>query len=114
METHVEHNYRILVVTLPHSLDHAVAGSFRRALQKKITEGWRLVLDWTRLTTIDSFGLDALLVVMEKALKANSGVKLAQVSPNMRIVLEITRAYRFFEIFDTVEEAVADFQRGAE
>lgn len=114
METHLEHNHKILVVDLPQTLDHAAATPLRRTLQKKIVSGWKLVLNWKRLETIDCFGLDALLVITEKALKANSGIKLAQVSPNMRIVLEITRACRFFEIFDTVEAAIADFQQEAE
>ena len=114
MEMHYEHNNKILVVDLPPSLERAVATSFRRELQKKIADGWKLVLDWKQLERIDCFGLDALLIITEKALKANSGINLAQVNPNMRIVLEITRAYRFFGIFDTVEEAIADFQRRTE
>lgn len=114
MEMHLEHKHKILVVDLPQTLDRAAATPLRRTLQKKIISGWKLVLNWKQLTAIDSFGLDALLVITEKALKANSVIKLAQVSPNMRIVLEITRACHFFEIFDTVEAAIADFQQEAE
>ena len=51
--------------------------------------------------------IDALLAAAQKALENNSVIKLAKVSADMRIVLDITRVYRVFEIYATVEEAVA-------
>jgi hypothetical protein len=41
-------------------------------------------------------------------------IKLARVSADMRIVLDITKVYRVFEIYPTVEDAVASCQEGAQ
>ena len=63
-----------------------------------------------KLVNIDNFGLDALLAVAQKAMENNSVIKLARVSPDMQIVLDITKVYRVFDIYPTIEEAVAGFQ----
>ena len=46
----------------------------------------------------------------QKALENNSLIKLARVSADMKIVLDITKVYRVFEIYPTIEEAVASCQ----
>ena len=40
----------------------------------------------------------------------NSVIKLARVSADMQIVLDITKVYRVFDIYQSIEEAVASFQ----
>ena len=72
--------------------------------------GEAIILDLEKLVNIDNYGLDALLAVAQKALENNSVVKLAQVSADMRIVLDITKVYRVFDIYPTIEAAVASCQ----
>jgi anti-anti-sigma regulatory factor len=55
--------------------------------------------------------LDALLAMAQKALENKSVIKLAGVSPDMRIVLDITKVYRVFDIYPTIEDAVASSQK---
>ena len=74
--------------------------------------GEKIVLDLEKLVNIDNYGLDALLAVAQKALEMNSEIKLARVSPDMQIVLDITRVYRLFDIFATIEEAVSSCREG--
>ncbi len=84
--------------------EHGHLGLFR--MGERMKPGENVVLDLEKLVNIDSYGLDALLAVAQKALENDSSVKLARVSPDMRIVLDITRVYRVFEIYSTIEEAV--------
>jgi anti-anti-sigma factor len=71
-----------------------------------------LVLDLSETPTLSSIGVRA-IVVIHKLLSADGGnpLKLAAVPPPVREVLKIAGVTQFIEIYDTVGEAVAAFQR---
>ena len=91
-------------------LDQMGAENFKFVLLERMTEGKTMILDLEKLVNIDSFGLDALLAVAQKAIERKADIKLANVSPDMQIVLDITKAYRVFDIYPTVAEAAASCQ----
>ena len=111
MEIRFEYFDHILVAHLQMFLDHVGAENFKYVLSERMKPGECIVLDLEKLVNIDSFGLDALLAMAQKALDNNSVIKLARVSPDMQIVLDITRVYRVFEIYPTIEEAVASCRK---
>ena len=113
MEMRFEYINDVLVAHVQMFLDQVGAENFKYVLSERMKEGEKVVLDLEKLVNIDNYGLDALLSAAQKALENGSEIKLARVSADMQIVLDITRVYRVFEIFPTVEEAVASFQ-GAE
>ena len=112
MEMRFEYMDGVLIAHLQCYLDQVGAENFKYVLHERMKEGEKVVLDLEKLVNIDNFGLDALLAVAQKALENKSVIKLARVSPDMQIVLDITRVYRVFDIFPTIEEAVASFQEG--
>lgn len=57
------------------------------------------------MTHIDSSGLGLLVRALQKARAAGGEVRLACLQAHPRIVFDITKVFRVFEIFDTVEEA---------
>ena len=107
MEMRFEKIDNILIAHLQMFLDRNGAENFKYVLSERMKPGEKVVLDLEKLVNIDSYGLDALLAVAQYAAEIDSDIKLAQVSADMRIVLDITRVYRVFEIYSTVEEAVA-------
>src|SRR6266481_5708619 len=70
-----------------------------------------LVFDFSEVRQLDSAGIEMLLRCMEEAMKRNGDVKLAALSPQVAIILEITRVDRLFEIFATPSDAVESFHR---
>lgn len=106
MEICFEPHSDCLVAHLQCYLDRSSAENFKFVLGERMTSDKILILDLEKLVHIDSFGLDALLAVAQKAIEMNSSVKLARISADMQIVLDITKVYRVFEIFDTIEDAV--------
>ena len=58
---------------------------------------------------IDSSGLGALVMLLKKATEEDKDVKLANLQAKPKILFEITRAYKIFDIFDSLEEAIASF-----
>ena len=110
MEMRFEYLDDVLVAHLQMFLDRSGAENFKYVLSERMKEGEKVVLDLEKLVNIDNFGLDALLAAAQKALENNSVIKLAKVSADMQIVLDITKVYRVFDIYPSIEEAVASFQ----
>ncbi|HKU26886.1 MAG TPA: STAS domain-containing protein [Candidatus Sulfotelmatobacter sp.] len=69
----------------------------------------RIVLDCSQVRSIDSAGVEALLQCVEEALKRDGDLKLAALSPECEVILELMRVARVFEIFQTSEEGVRSF-----
>ena len=110
MEIRFEYNSNVLIAHLQLFLDQVGAENFKYAICERMKPGEKIVLDLENLVNIDNFGLDALLAVAQKALENDSVIELARVNADMRIVLDITKVYRVFEIYPTIEEAVASCQ----
>ena len=110
MEMRFEYIDGVLIAHVQMFLDQVGAENFKYVLSEHMKEGEKVVLDLEKLVNIDNFGLDALLAVAQKAMENNSVIKLARVSADMQIVLDITKVYRVFDIYRSIEEAVASFQ----
>jgi anti-anti-sigma factor len=110
MEMRFEHIDDVLVAHVQMFLDQVGAENFKYVLSERMKNGEKIVLDLEKLVNIDNFGLDALLAMAQKALENNSEIKLACVSADMKIVLDITGVYRIFDIYSSIEEAVASCQ----
>ena len=70
-----------------------------------------LVFDFSEVRQLDSAGIEMLLRCMEEAMKRNGDVKLTAVSPQVTVILELTRVDRLFEIFENPSDAVESFHR---
>ena len=110
MEMRFEYIDNVLVAHVQMYLDQVGAENFKYVLSERMKEGEKIVLDLEKLVNIDNYGLDALLAMALKAIENNSVIKLARVSADMQIVLDITKVRRVFDIFPTIEEAVNSFK----
>ena len=110
MEMRFEYINDVLVAHVQMYLDRVGAENFKYVLSERMKEGEKIVLDLEKLVNIDNYGLDALLAMALKAIENNSVIKLARVSADMQIVLDITKVRRVFDIFPTIEEAVNSFK----
>ncbi len=110
MEMRFEYINGVLIAHVQCYLDRVGAENFKYVLSERMKPGEKIVLDLEKLVNIDYYGLDALLAMAQKALENNSVIKLARVSADMRIVLDITKVYRVLESYSTIEDAVASCQ----
>ena len=113
MEMRFEYIENVLIAHLQCYLDRSGAENFKYVLSERMKPGEKIVLDLEKLVNIDNYGLDALLAMAQKALENDSVIKLARVSADMQIVLDITKVYQVFEIYSTIEEAVKSCQEDA-
>lgn len=66
-----------------------------------------MVLDFTGVDMVDSAGLGALIALLKHVGARGGDLKLVGLSRRVRMVFEITRTHRIFDILDTVDEGLA-------
>lgn len=101
----------VIVMELPEQLQSAEAKTFLDELQPLLEmDRPAIVLDCAQVQHLDGEGVEILLHCLEEAMKRNGDLKLAAVSPASAVILELMRADRLFEVFDTPQQAVRSFQ----
>ena len=83
----------------------AVAPELRDDVLSKMSDGANVLFDLSRMVHIDSSGLGVLVQVLQKAKAGGGKVILAALQAGPKIVFDITKVSRVFEIVPTVEDA---------
>ena len=110
MEFNVEKIGKVTLVTFRiNKLDAANAKEFKNDVTPILEGHTHLVLDLESLSFIDSSGLGALLSCLRQVTGRQAELKLCNLSKSARILFELIRMHRVFEIFNTREEAIASF-----
>jgi anti-sigma B factor antagonist len=100
----------IVVIQLPEALNAREVHQFTEELGPLLdTSRPRIVFDGSQIRSIDSAGVEFLLHSLEEALKRDGDLKLAALSREAEVMLEMTRVARVFETFESCDEAVRSF-----
>ena len=83
----------------------AVAPSLREELMLKMDTGTNVLFDLSKMVYIDSSGLGVLVQVLQKAKSSGGKVILASLQAGPKIVFDITKVSRVFDIVPSVEDA---------
>jgi anti-sigma B factor antagonist len=102
----------VIVKRMPDRLNHKQARTFLTEVQPFLnTDRPQLVFDCSQIRQMDAAGVDMLLRCMAEVMRRDGELKLAKLSPQAAVILELTRTDRLFEIFETSSDAVKSFQR---
>ena len=101
----VSKNENLLTVSIEGRLVAAVAPDLREDIISKMADGTNVLFDMAKMTHIDSSGLGALVQILQKVKSGGGRVILAALQPAPKIVFDITKVSRVFEIVPTVEDA---------
>jgi anti-sigma B factor antagonist len=85
------------------------SANLRHLVRDLLNEHKQVVFDLGRLTYIDSSGLGVLVGLYAAAQQVGGGIKLANLNPHLRDILQITKVVTVFEIFERAEDAAASF-----
>ncbi|MBI2679078.1 MAG: STAS domain-containing protein [Candidatus Koribacter versatilis] len=100
----------VVVKRVPERLDLKQARKFVREVRPFLrADRPQIVLDLSPVKQIDSAGVDMLLHCMGEAMKRDGDVKLASLSPQAAVILELTRADRLFEIYENSTDAARSY-----
>src|SRR5215469_12698521 len=69
----------------------------------------RVVFDCSEVHSMESAGVEMLLRCLEEVLKRDGDLKLAALSSEAEVILELMRVARVFESFPTSDEAARSF-----
>ncbi len=109
VEYHCEIINNVEKVSLEGRLVAACSEEFKAEMFDRLAGQKKVVFDLSKMAHIDSSGLGVLVSILQW-LNANGGIiKLACLQPRPKNVFDITHVCRLFEIYDTVDAALASF-----
>ncbi len=89
----------------------AESNKLRTTIKETLGQGnTQLVLDLGQISYIDSAGLGTLVAGFTTARNQGGNMKLANLTKKFHEQLHITKLVTVFEVYDSVEQAVASFQ----
>ncbi len=110
MEPNIEIVGQVTVVTIPgDSLDASNAKEFRQIISPVLDQSKQVVFDMSELRFVDSSGLGTLLSCLRQLNGAGGKLRLCAVSQQVRMLFELVRMHKIFDLFDTREEALNSF-----
>lgn len=103
----VEHpSDNVAVIHIGEALDFRNASDFKSACQEQVDAGMRnFVLDFSDTGILDSTGLGSIFSLYRKVSPSDGQVVFASVSRPVQVVVQLTRTYKVFRQFPSVEEA---------
>lgn len=110
MELNFEMRESVGVLKIGGRLDAYNSTEFKESFTKYTEQTVNFVLDLGSLDFLDSTGLGSLVACLKAISEKDGDIRIANMSEKPRMVFEITRAYKIFEIFDDVDVAVMSYE----
>ncbi len=70
------------------------------------TKQRNFVFDLAEMENLDSTGLGAIVFCLKSCSEFDGVLKLARLNQKSRLIFDITKAYRIFDIYDDLDEAI--------
>ncbi|HZS95311.1 MAG TPA: STAS domain-containing protein [Terriglobales bacterium] len=89
------------------------SAQLRDTVKELLTRTKQLVLNLGGVAYIDSGGLGTLVSLYTTAHNSGASIKLSNLTPRVGDLLQVTKLLTIFEVYDTEEEAIQSFRKGA-
>lgn len=109
MQIEQQDNGNIVILMIEGQLVANNAYLLKNQFNRLITEKPDFVIDLARMDYIDSTGLGALVSCLRSATENKGTIKICCLQNKPRMLFDITKAYKIFDIYETREQAVASF-----
>lgn len=101
----------VLIMQLPEQLDALGAQTFMQELEPLLdSQRPQIIFDCSEVRYMDGIGVEMMRHCVDEARKRDGDLKLAALSPESQVVLELMRDYRVFEAFASSDDAVRSFR----
>lgn len=89
--------------------DVATSSGFKKDVKVAISEGFnQVIVNFSDVTFVDSSGLGALVACLRVANQSGGDLRLCCVTQEIRMLLELTRLHKVFEIFESEQDAISN------
>lgn len=106
MSIELEKEGKIGLLKVSGRLDAANAKEMKNQFRSYLGLHKYFVMDCSELNFIDSTGLGSIISALKSATEIGGDIYIAALQDKPRMLFEITRAYKIFEVFDDVETAI--------
>ncbi len=89
------------------------SASLRDMVKKLLVQSPKVVMNLREVNYIDSGGLGTLVSLFTTARNAGGGLKLASLSQRVGDLLQVTKLFTIFEVYDDEETAAKSFKKDA-
>ena len=94
------------VIHVGEALDFRNADEFKASCQEHVQSGTQnFIIDFSQTNILDSTGLGSIFSLYRNVSPKEGQVVFASVSQPVRVVVQLTRTYKVFRQFPSVEEA---------
>ena len=98
---------KAVIVKISGRLVSGETGELARILETSMKKTNIIVVDCRELEYMDSTGLGALVKGLKAVMELSGDLRLAGVLPKVKMLLELTRADKVFQLFPSVADALA-------
>ncbi|MBQ7696761.1 MAG: STAS domain-containing protein [Lentisphaeria bacterium] len=109
MEYHFETVNDVLKVTLSGRLVASCSEEFKDTMFERLKDSRKVLFNLEKMEHVDSSGLGALVAILQWMNTNNRALKLCCLQPRPKIVFDITKVCRIFDIYATEAEAMTAF-----
>jgi anti-sigma B factor antagonist len=100
----------IITYQIKGDIDINSSPDIREAFEAAVKEeAGKIIVDLDNVSYIDSSGLATLVEMLKKTRAYGGKLRIANLAPKVKSLFEITKLEKLFDIFDTEQEAIADF-----
>lgn len=111
MKVDVTKKGNITVVKCSGSLDSDHVAAFKKVVYDLYESGsYKFVLDAEEIDFVDSMGLGVLISLLRRVKQRDGDIKIASLSPDVKMIFEITKLFRLFDVSDSVKDALGKFK----
>ncbi|MFW5782746.1 MAG: STAS domain-containing protein [Candidatus Muiribacteriaceae bacterium] len=105
--TYTEVEEDIMIFNLSGEVTESVDNNFKRIVHEKISgERTFIIFNMRDIRYINSSGLGLIAGLLKDSRKNKGDIKLCEVQPVIRNILQISKLDKVFDIFDSYEEAL--------
>jgi anti-sigma B factor antagonist len=89
------------------------SADLRDTVKMVITQSKRIILNLSGVSYIDSGGLGTLVALYTTARNAGGSIKLANLTPRVGDLLQVTKLVTIFDVYDSEDKAIESYNKGA-
>jgi len=100
----------LAVLSVVGEVDVSNAVDIKSVIKDQLSSGIsKIIIDFKEVPYIDSFGIGVLVSSLTTVRKADGSLKLAGLSDGVKKIFQLAKLLKFFEIYDTQEDALKSF-----
>jgi anti-sigma B factor antagonist len=88
------------------------SADLRDTVKMVITQSKRIVLNLSGVSYIDSGGLGTLVALYTTARNSGGSIKLANLTPRVGDLLQVTKLVTIFDVYDSEDKAIESYKKG--